>query len=196
MEVVFSFSSRWFRKKHQRWWDAARRVAERAGYGHKWKQRKLILRTGTDQLPPLPGAATFFRRSDDYGSGIGRRLAVCCWSAKGGTAASGDRGWRRRWILLWPGVAHQRCTVHNLRNLLAKAPKTLQAAEKAQEAVCAEWKKRVSGCGGFTGRGCCCPKKEFHDRTEQMWCYSLFHRSRDTAAAPGVRTATTRCVGR
>jgi hypothetical protein len=53
--------------------DAARRVAERAGYGHKWKQRKLILRTGTDQLPPLPGAATFFRRSDDYGSGIGRR---------------------------------------------------------------------------------------------------------------------------
>jgi transposase-like protein len=70
------------------------------------------------------------------------------------------RDWRRRWSD-WPGVAHQRCTVHKLRNLLAKAPKhtheavredyhrivyaeTLAAAEKAREALL-KWKKPCPG---------------------------------------------------
>jgi putative transposase len=64
----------------------------------------------------------------------------------------------RRWL----GVAHQRCTVHKLRNLLAKAPKhtheavredyhrivyaeTLAAAEKAREAFLLKWKKQCPG---------------------------------------------------
>lgn len=63
---------------------------------------------------------------------------------------------------LWPGVAHQRCTVHKLRNLLAKAPKhtheavredyhrivyaeTLAAAEKAREAFLLKWKRQCPG---------------------------------------------------
>jgi putative transposase len=62
----------------------------------------------------------------------------------------------------WPGVAQQRCTVHKLRNLLAKAPKhtheavreeyhrivygeTLAAAEKAREAFLLKWKKQCPG---------------------------------------------------
>ena len=62
----------------------------------------------------------------------------------------------------WPGMAHQRCTVHKLRNLLAKAPKhtheavreeyhrivygeTLAAAEKAREAFLLRWKKQCPG---------------------------------------------------
>jgi putative transposase len=71
-----------------------------------------------------------------------------------GLAAALDR--------LWPGVSHQRCTVHKLRNLLAKAPKhtheavreeyhrivyseTLAAAEKAREAFVLKWKKQCPG---------------------------------------------------
>lgn len=71
-----------------------------------------------------------------------------------GLAAALDR--------LWPGVAHQRCTVHKLRNLMAKAPKhsheavredyhrivyaqTLAAAEKAREAFLLKWKKLCPG---------------------------------------------------
>lgn len=63
---------------------------------------------------------------------------------------------------LWPGLAHQRCTVHKLRNLLAKAPKhahetvredyhrivyaeTLAAAQKAREAFLLKWKKPCPG---------------------------------------------------
>jgi putative transposase len=66
---------------------------------------------------------------------------------------------------LWPGVAHQRCTVHKLRNLLAKAPKhtheavredyhrivyaeTLEAARKAREAFLLKWKKPCPGVVG------------------------------------------------
>jgi len=62
----------------------------------------------------------------------------------------------------WPGLPHQRCTVHKLRNLLAKAPKhtheavredyhrmvyaeTLAAAEKAREAFLMKWKKTCPG---------------------------------------------------
>jgi putative transposase len=62
----------------------------------------------------------------------------------------------------WPGLAHQRCTVHKLRNLLAKAAKhtheavreeyhrmvyaeTLAAAEKAREAFLLKWKKTCPG---------------------------------------------------
>ena len=62
----------------------------------------------------------------------------------------------------WPGLAHQRCTVHKLRNLLAKAPKhtheavredyhlivyaaDLEAAQKAREAFLAKWRKPCSG---------------------------------------------------
>jgi transposase-like protein len=60
---------------------------------------------------------------------------------------------------LWPGVAHQRCTVHKLRNLEAKAPKHAHAelredyhrivyavdratAERAREAFLAKWRKQ------------------------------------------------------
>jgi transposase-like protein len=63
---------------------------------------------------------------------------------------------------LWPGLAHQRCTVHKLRNLLAKAPKhahetvredyhrivyaeTLAAAQTAREAFLLKWKKPCPG---------------------------------------------------
>ena len=59
---------------------------------------------------------------------------------------------------IWPGVAHQRCTVHKLRNLLAKAPEHAQeavhegynrivyapdhaTAEKARDGFLARWKK-------------------------------------------------------
>jgi transposase-like protein len=59
---------------------------------------------------------------------------------------------------LWPGVAHQRCTVHKLRNLVAKAPKhaheavredyhrivyaeTRDAAQQAHAAFLLKWKK-------------------------------------------------------
>jgi putative transposase len=62
----------------------------------------------------------------------------------------------------WPGLPHQRCTVHKLRNLLAKAPKhtheavreeyhgivyaeTLEVACKAREAFLLKWKKQCPG---------------------------------------------------
>ena len=62
----------------------------------------------------------------------------------------------------WPGVRLQRCTVHKLRNLLAKAPKhaheavredhhrivyalSREAAVKAREAFLAKWKKLCPG---------------------------------------------------
>ena len=71
-----------------------------------------------------------------------------------GLAAALDR--------LWPGLLHQRCTVHKLRNLLAKAPKhtheavreeyhrmvyaeTLAAAEKTREGFLLKWKKTCPG---------------------------------------------------
>ena len=71
-----------------------------------------------------------------------------------GLAAALDR--------LWPGVAHQRCTVHKLRNLVAKAPKhahevvredyhrivyaeTLEMAKKAREAFLRKWEKQSAG---------------------------------------------------
>jgi putative transposase len=71
-----------------------------------------------------------------------------------GLAAALDR--------LWPGLPHQRCTVHPLRNLLAKAPKhtheamreeyhgivyaeTLEIARKAREAFQLKWKKPCPG---------------------------------------------------
>lgn len=62
----------------------------------------------------------------------------------------------------WPGVAHQRCTVHKLRNLIAKTPKhaheavredyhrivyaeTLEAAQKARTAFLLKWKRQCPG---------------------------------------------------
>jgi transposase-like protein len=62
----------------------------------------------------------------------------------------------------WPGLPQQRCTVHKLRNLLAKAPKhaheavreeyhgivyaeTLEVARKAREAFLLKWKKQCPG---------------------------------------------------
>jgi len=71
-----------------------------------------------------------------------------------GLAAALDR--------LWPGVPHQRCTVHKLRNLIAKAPKhaqeavredyhrivyaeTMETAQKAREAFLGKWKKQCPG---------------------------------------------------
>jgi len=60
------------------------------------------------------------------------------------------------------GLPHQRCTVHKLRNLLAKAPKhtheavreeyhrmvyaeTLEVARKVREAFLLKWKKQCPG---------------------------------------------------
>ena len=60
---------------------------------------------------------------------------------------------------VWPGVAHQRCTIHKLRNLQAKAPKHVHeevhedynrivyaseeaAARKAHEQFLHKWRKR------------------------------------------------------
>lgn len=62
----------------------------------------------------------------------------------------------------WPGMVHQRCTVHKLRNLLAKAPKhtheavredyhrivyaaNLEAAQKARESFLGKWRKPCPG---------------------------------------------------
>ncbi len=62
----------------------------------------------------------------------------------------------------WPGLPHQRCTVHKLRNLIAKAPKhaheavreeyhrivyaeRLDAAQKAREAFLGKWKRQCPG---------------------------------------------------
>ena len=63
---------------------------------------------------------------------------------------------------LWPGLLHQRCTVHKLRNLVAKAPKhahdavredyhrivyaeTLETAQKARETFLLKWKRQCPG---------------------------------------------------
>lgn len=75
-----------------------------------------------------------------------------------GLAAALDR--------LWPGLPHQRCTVHKLRNLMAKAPKhaheavredyhrmvyaaSLDVAQEARQAFLGKWKKL---CSGFSRR--------------------------------------------
>jgi len=71
-----------------------------------------------------------------------------------GLAAALDR--------LWPGLPHQRCTVHKLRNLMAKAPKhaheavredyhriiyaqTVEAAQGARQTFLGKWKKLCPG---------------------------------------------------
>lgn len=71
-----------------------------------------------------------------------------------GLAAALDR--------LWPGLPHQRCTVHKLRNLMAKAPKhaheavredyhrmvyaaSLEVAQGARQAFLGKWKKLCPG---------------------------------------------------
>jgi putative transposase len=72
--------------------------------------------------------------------------------------SDGNPGLKSALERIWPGVAHQRCTVHKLRNLLAKAPEHAQeavheeynriiyaanraAAEKARDSFLAKWKK-------------------------------------------------------
>jgi putative transposase len=72
--------------------------------------------------------------------------------------SDGNAGLRSALERIWPGVAHQRCTVHKLRNLLAKAPEHAQeavhedynrivyasnrgAAERARESFLAKWRK-------------------------------------------------------
>src|SRR5260370_31186736 len=71
-----------------------------------------------------------------------------------GLAAALDR--------LWPGLPHQRCTVHKLRNLMAKAPKhaheavredyhrmvyaaSLDVAQGARQAFLGKWNKLCPG---------------------------------------------------
>jgi Transposase, Mutator family len=71
---------------------------------------------------------------------------------------------------LWPGVAHQRCTVHKLRNLVAKAPKhaheavredyhrivyaeTRDAAQQARAAFLLKWKRLCPPVAAKFGRG-------------------------------------------
>jgi transposase-like protein len=72
--------------------------------------------------------------------------------------SDGNAGLRSAQERVWPGVPHQRCTVHKLRNLLAKAPEHAQeavhedynrivyaanraAAEEAREGFLAKWRK-------------------------------------------------------
>jgi putative transposase len=72
--------------------------------------------------------------------------------------SDGNAGLQSALERIWPGVAHQRCTVHKLRNLLAKAPEHAQeavhedynrivyapnraAAERARESFLAKWRK-------------------------------------------------------
>jgi transposase-like protein len=72
--------------------------------------------------------------------------------------SDGNPGLEAALTRLWPGVAHQRCTVHKLRNLVAKAPKhaheavredyhrivyaeTRDAAQQAYAAFLSKWKK-------------------------------------------------------
>lgn len=83
-----------------------------------------------------------------------RRPRLVISDGNPGLAAALDR--------LWPGVAHQRCTVHKLRNLLAKAPKhvheavredyhrivyaeTLEMAKKAYAGFLRKWEKQCAG---------------------------------------------------
>jgi len=66
---------------------------------------------------------------------------------------------------VWPGVTHQRCTVHKLRNLLAKTPELAQetvheednriiyapnqaAAERARESFQAKWRRLCPSVAG------------------------------------------------
>ena len=79
--------------------------------------------------------------------------------------SDGNAGLRSALERIWPGVAHQRCTVHKLRNLLAKAPEHAQeavhedynravyapdraAAEKARDSFLTKWRKP---CPSVTG---------------------------------------------
>jgi transposase-like protein len=72
--------------------------------------------------------------------------------------SDGNPGLKSALERIWPGVAQQRCTVHKLRNLLAKAPEHAQeavhedynriiyaanraAAEKAHDSFLTKWKK-------------------------------------------------------
>ncbi len=72
--------------------------------------------------------------------------------------SDGNAGLRRALERIWSGVPHQRCTVHKLRNLLAKAPEHAQeavhedynrivyaphraAAERARESFLVKWRK-------------------------------------------------------
>ena len=91
---------------------------------------------------------------DDLAARKMRRPRLVISDGNPGLAAALDR--------LWPGRPHQRCTVHQLRNLLAKAPKhtheamreeyhgivhaeTLEIARKAREAFQLKWKKPCPG---------------------------------------------------
>jgi len=72
--------------------------------------------------------------------------------------SDGNPGLKNALARVWPGVAQQRCTVHKLRNLLAKAPQHAQeavhedynrilyapsqeAAEKARDSFLSKWRK-------------------------------------------------------
>jgi len=72
--------------------------------------------------------------------------------------SDGNPGLKNALERVWPGVAHQRCTVHKLRNLLAKAPQhaqeavhedynrlvyapSLEAAGKARDSFLSKWRK-------------------------------------------------------
>jgi len=72
--------------------------------------------------------------------------------------SDGNPGLKSARERIWPGVAHQRCTVHKLRNLLAKAPEHAQeavhegynrivyaanraAAERARDSFLTKWRK-------------------------------------------------------
>lgn len=91
---------------------------------------------------------------DDLGARKMDRPRLVISDGNAGLAAALDRR--------WPGLPHQRCTVHKLRNLLAKAPKhtheavreeyhgivyaeTLEGARKAREAFLLKWKKQCPG---------------------------------------------------
>ncbi|MGH8639740.1 MAG: transposase, partial [Burkholderiales bacterium] len=72
----------------------------------------------------------------------------------------GNRGLKQALHRLWPGVAHQRCTVHKQRNVVSAAPRhchaairtdfqaivyapTLEAAQAAHGRFVTTWRKRA-----------------------------------------------------
>jgi hypothetical protein len=61
--------------------------------------------------------------------------------------------------------------VHNLRNLLAKAPKTLQAAEKAQEAFVLNGRSEYPGVAASLEGAAAAQKKNF--MTAQSKCGAI-----------------------
>jgi transposase-like protein len=89
-------------------------------------------------------------------------LAARCMGRPRLVISDGNTGLAAALDRLWPGVPHQRCTVHKLRNLMAKTPKhaqeavredyhrmvyaeSLEVAQGARQTFLGKWKKLCPG---------------------------------------------------